>query len=74
MRQTTRAEVRLDHGKAAGSGITRRRSDGLATNRAGRNQTSLRRNLQGRKIRSNGIGIRGMSVYKSAAIAKDLEF
>jgi hypothetical protein len=24
MRQTTRAEVRLDHGKAAGSGITRR--------------------------------------------------
>jgi hypothetical protein len=24
MRQATRAEVRLDHGKAAGSGITRR--------------------------------------------------
>jgi len=30
------------------------------------NQTSLRRNLQGRKIRSNGMGIRGMSVERRA--------
>jgi hypothetical protein len=65
---TTTAEVRLDHGKAGGSGISDGRSDGLAENRAGRNRISLRRTLQGRKIRSNGMGIRGISAQRSRLV------
>jgi uncharacterized membrane protein YqaE (UPF0057 family) len=42
------------------------RSDGFAANRGGRYRISLRRNLQGRKIRSNGLGIRGMSVNNTS--------
>jgi Transposase DDE domain group 1 len=38
------------------------RSDGLAANRRGRDRISLRRSLQGRKIRSKWLGIRGISV------------
>jgi hypothetical protein len=45
------------------------RSNGLAANRGGHNRISLRRNLQGRKIRSTGTGIRGMSVKVCSAFA-----
>jgi hypothetical protein len=62
MRQTTTPEVRLDHGKAAGSGPAEGYARSLAADGGDRDRISLRRNLQGRRIRSNGPGIRGMSV------------
>ena len=61
MRQTTAAEVRLDHGEAACSSATRPSvlPSWLSTGRLGR--ISLRRNARGRKIASNEPGIRRMS-------------
>jgi hypothetical protein len=61
MRQTTAAEVRLDHGEAACSSATRPSvlPSWLSAGRLGR--ISLRWNSQGRKIASNEPRIRGMS-------------
>jgi hypothetical protein len=59
--RTTTAEMRLDHGKAAGSGLADGHPGGLAANGRGRDRIWLRWNLQGGRIRSNGPGIRGMS-------------
>jgi hypothetical protein len=39
-----------------------------------RNQNSLRRNLQGGKIRSDGMGIRGMSAKISLRVAHQRHF
>jgi hypothetical protein len=44
-------------------------SGGLAPNQVDRDRISLRRNLQGRRIRSDGPGIRGMSVESSGVNA-----
>jgi hypothetical protein len=56
------AEVRFDHENATGSRIMGEQSGGLAPNQVERDRISLWRNLQGRRTRSNGPGIRGMSV------------
>lgn len=69
MRGTTTAEVCLDEGNAASSSAAMRaieQSDGSAANGGARDRIWLRRNLQGRRIRSNGVGNPGMSDETSA--------
>ena len=46
MRQTTTAEVRLDHGKAAGSGLADGQPENLAASRGGRDRISLQRYIE----------------------------
>src|SRR5713101_2419240 len=68
MRRTTTAEVRLDRGKATGSGIARRAIRRLAANGVGCNRTSLPRASMRRKITPDESGIRGMSVKYLEAV------
>jgi hypothetical protein len=60
--QDATAEVRLYHGNATDSKIRGKKSGGLAPNQVDRDRISLWWNIQGGKIRSNGPGIRGMSI------------
>ena len=55
-------ELRLDHGKAAGSGLANGHPGGLATNTGGRDRISFRRASVRRKILLSSPWIRGMSV------------
>jgi hypothetical protein len=64
MRQTATAEVRLDIAKRQAPALRGRASRHFGCQRAGCHRISLRRNPQGRRIRSNGPGIRRMSVFR----------
>jgi hypothetical protein len=76
MRGTTTAG-RLDKGNAASSSAAMRaieQSDGSAANGGARDRTWLRRNLPGRRIRSDGVGNPGNvgSKEKSRAYSLDV--
>jgi hypothetical protein len=62
MGRTTTAEVRLDRGKATGSGIARRAIRRFPAKGVGCNRISLPRASMRRKITPDESGIRGMSV------------
>jgi hypothetical protein len=63
MRQTTTAEARLDHGKAAGSGVTRPNVSPFGCPRVGCDRISLRR-LDEANNCAQRSRIRGMSAEK----------
>jgi Dolichyl-phosphate-mannose-protein mannosyltransferase len=69
MRRTMTAEVRLDRGKATGSGIARRAIRRLADNGVGCNRNSLPRASMRRKITPDESGIRGMSAQLAISCA-----
>ena len=62
MRQTPTAELRLDHGRAAGSGITRRATRRLLANGGGVIEFSCVGTSRDGKIAPNRSRIRGVSV------------
>jgi hypothetical protein len=70
MRQTTTEEVRLDHGKAANFGAARPTRPPFWLLPGRLREILLSRGSQRRKIASNRLRIRGISVYYSSLMPR----